>query len=248
MVVNYHGAFEFGRDLIFAEVDRFQHVRYHAVQAKYEESIGYKAADDLVQDARQAFRNPFKHPQNGTEERISSFYAANGGSISTQGREHYFNSLRHEFGANVQLFQGKDLAAIDRWASVQRSTDLGPKIAGLMAEIRFNRETAVYMRISVGQGTNPLERFRTAAFSQYQTIPFLEGILKSGDPSMHLKQCVFANDILDGLLKLIPKDNKERLRQRLVSELLPAFDVSSDDLESDLKAFAKTLGPILGVL
>ncbi|MDP2754082.1 MAG: hypothetical protein Q8P40_06790 [Nitrospirota bacterium] len=39
LVVNYHGSSEFGKDLIFAELDRFGHVRYHGLQAKYEPSI-----------------------------------------------------------------------------------------------------------------------------------------------------------------------------------------------------------------
>ena len=34
-VMNYHGNREFGKDLILGDVDRFQHVVYFGVQAKY---------------------------------------------------------------------------------------------------------------------------------------------------------------------------------------------------------------------
>src|SRR5947208_1568790 len=79
LVVNYHGHSEFGKDLIFGEIDRFGHVRYHGLQAKYEQSISLNEVETLIKDARQAFANPFTHPQTGSVERISSFYAINGG-------------------------------------------------------------------------------------------------------------------------------------------------------------------------
>ena len=40
IVVNRHGQSEAGMDLIVGEIDRFAHVRYHGVQAKFEASIG----------------------------------------------------------------------------------------------------------------------------------------------------------------------------------------------------------------
>jgi hypothetical protein len=96
-VVNYHGVSEFGKDLIFAEIDRFGHVRYHGLQAKYESSFSLKDSESLIDDCRQAFANPFKHPQTGATERISTFYAVNGGSVSDQATTHFFNSTS-QFG------------------------------------------------------------------------------------------------------------------------------------------------------
>lgn len=34
VVVNYHGTREFGKDLIFAEIDSFGHIVYHGPQAR----------------------------------------------------------------------------------------------------------------------------------------------------------------------------------------------------------------------
>ena len=40
VLVNYHGKREAGMDLIVGEIDRFNHVRYHGIQAKYVASVG----------------------------------------------------------------------------------------------------------------------------------------------------------------------------------------------------------------
>src|SRR5438477_12444055 len=89
LVVNYHGSSEFGKDLIFAEVDRFGHVRYHGLQAKYQPSISLNEVEELISDCLQAFANPFTHPQTGTVERISTFYVINGGSLGIEALAHY---------------------------------------------------------------------------------------------------------------------------------------------------------------
>ncbi len=94
LVLNYHGSTEFGKDLIIGEFDRFSHVRYHGIQVKYVPSISLSAADDLIRDCHQAFKNPFRHPQTGHEQRISTFYAINGGSISDQSKTHFFPAFR----------------------------------------------------------------------------------------------------------------------------------------------------------
>lgn len=62
VVVNFHGTSEFGKDIIFGEIDRFGHVVYHGLQAKYVASTSLSASDELIEDAKQAFNNPFTHP------------------------------------------------------------------------------------------------------------------------------------------------------------------------------------------
>ena len=58
VVLNYHGCREFGRDVIFGDIDRFGHVVYYGMQIKYETSIGLAASHELIQDAEQgAHRN-----------------------------------------------------------------------------------------------------------------------------------------------------------------------------------------------
>src|SRR3990172_6897630 len=97
-VVNYHGQTESGMHLIVAEIDRFAHVRYHGIQAKYVPSIGKTAVHGLIQDATEAFAAPFNHPQTGAVHRISTFYAINAGSISEEARRLYFARLQAQHG------------------------------------------------------------------------------------------------------------------------------------------------------
>jgi hypothetical protein len=72
IVAEYHGQREFGKVLVFGEVDRFGEVAYHGLQAKYVESIGQKEAEGLIDDCRQAFRNPFRHSNTGAEARTKA--------------------------------------------------------------------------------------------------------------------------------------------------------------------------------
>src|SRR4051794_33046964 len=81
LIARYHGNREFGKDVVFAELDRFGHVRYHALQAKYVQTVGLAEARGLIEDCKQAFETPFTHPTTGQTERISCFYVANGGSF-----------------------------------------------------------------------------------------------------------------------------------------------------------------------
>ncbi|HTU21837.1 MAG TPA: hypothetical protein VMG10_27610 [Gemmataceae bacterium] len=93
IVLNYHGARELGRDVIFGDIDRFGHVVYYGMQIKYETSIGKRASHALIEDAEEATNNPFTHPQTGKEEYISRFYVANAGDISELARSNFFKSL-----------------------------------------------------------------------------------------------------------------------------------------------------------
>ena len=117
-VTNYHGTREHGKDLVFGETDRFGHHIYHGLQAKYVPSISQKEAGSLIDDARQAFIMTFQHPTSGIAERISKFYVVNGGSISDNVRDLFFQALRPQFGANVRLIDGNEMVALERQASL----------------------------------------------------------------------------------------------------------------------------------
>jgi hypothetical protein len=83
IVAEYHGAREFGKDLVFGEIDRFGEVAYHGLQSKYQDSISQADSEGLIEDCKQAFRHPFRHPTTGAEHRIASLVVANAGSIVT---------------------------------------------------------------------------------------------------------------------------------------------------------------------
>lgn len=146
IVANYHRSHgELGKDLVFAEIDRFGHIRYCGLQAKYEQSIGLSAVETVIQDCRQAFASPFTHPHTHTEERIQTFYAVNGGSISEDARQHFFGSVGHPLAACTRLLDGKSLLALDRWAAANRSLATLSDLNGLLLETRYNRRLASLM-------------------------------------------------------------------------------------------------------
>lgn len=183
LVINTHGRTEFGRDLVFSEVDRFGHVKYHGLQAKYVASISLNGIEDLVRDCKQAFENPFAHPQTGTSERISSFYVATAGSVGPEASQHYFNSLLKLYAGNVRLLQGKDLVVLDRWASTARRERVVELLSGLLVELNYNEKYALPSLLSsmrelqAGTGTWALWRLRADTASSYLREPFMTSTL-----------------------------------------------------------------------
>ena len=141
-VTNYHGTREYGKDLVFGETDRFGHHIYHGLQAKYVPSISQKEAFSLIDDAKQAFTMTFQHPTSGVEERISKFYVVNGGSISDNVRDLFFQALRPQFGANVRLIDGNEIVALERHASLVIEA-ASKFLTQLLRELTYNRASMI---------------------------------------------------------------------------------------------------------
>lgn len=164
VVVNFHGTSEFGKDVIFADVDRFANVVYHGLQVKYVSSTSLSASAELIDDAKQAFNNPFTHPQTGSTERISTFFAVNGGSISDQATTNFFNALQPIYGANVRLLDGKALASLDRLAAMNSGNLVKPQLSGMLLEIRSNRMTTIHNAKRISEYLNGADQPPTAKF------------------------------------------------------------------------------------
>jgi hypothetical protein len=117
VVLNYHGRREFGRDVIFGEVDRFGHFVYYGMQIKYEPSIGLKSSHALAEDAEQATHNPFRNPQTGQDDYISCFYVANAGEYSDEARDNFFNITRRRGVRDAKLLDGNSLVLLNQSAA-----------------------------------------------------------------------------------------------------------------------------------
>lgn len=120
IVFNYHGQAEFGKDIIFGDIDRFGREIFFGMPAKYLPSISQKNSHCLVDDVVEAFTHPFTHPQTGKEEYISKFYVANAGSIAPNARANFFKRLATMNIRKVSLLDGQALKVRERWASVPR--------------------------------------------------------------------------------------------------------------------------------
>lgn len=181
IVANYNGKREFGKDLLVGEVDRFGHVRFHGVQAKYEPSIGKEAMHSLIQQCDEAFVSPFTHPQTGQLQRISTFYAATAGSVSDEARELFFAAMQPKHADNVRVLDGKALLALDRFAVISRSEDIRELLDGLLQEVRYASRALDHLvplleQIQQSDGNGvvyPMIRLRINAVSAFLVRPVL---------------------------------------------------------------------------
>jgi len=253
LVVNYHGHAEFGKDLVFAEIDRFGHVRYHGLQAKYEPSISLNEIEGLINDCKQAFSNPFTHPQTGTIERISSFYAINGGSIGPEAVQHYFNSLLLAYGGNSRLLQAKDLLALDRWASRNQTENVVAVINGLRIELSFNQNigpnwvSVLQRKISGEEASWPIGRFKTDAVSAYLMQPILQNFFNATEILKYWERCSVCNRIFDILTPGVfaPK-NKDEVMKTCLNHLM-GIETLETSVQSALRQALQTLGPLVAI-
>src|SRR5687768_1567002 len=94
VVVNYHGKREHGKDLVFGEFDRFGHVLYYGLQAKYEASIPNSKVKEMVDDVESAFANEFVHPHTHKRELITRFYFVNSGTFSEYVPDDFFSRIK----------------------------------------------------------------------------------------------------------------------------------------------------------
>ena len=260
VVANYHRTHgELGKDLVFAEIDRFGHIRYSGLQAKYEESIGLSAVETLIQDCRQAFANPFTHPHTHEAERIQSFYAVNGGSISDDASQHFFGSVGHPLAACVRLLDGKSLLALDRWSAANRSLATLPDLNGLLLEIGYNRRLGALIVPPLNQllqsqagvepsrvMTNPVfpNRFRVNAAAQYLQRPFFIEAVPAQLVEAYWENLVLCNAMLDRCIGVTTVGVVTGNLKGVV-EKIPVNTGIGDDLGVKIADVLQTLSPLV---
>ena len=251
VVANYHGHAEFGKDLVFAEIDRFGHVRYHAVQSKYLPSISLNAIEELVLDCKQAFNNPFTHPQTGAVERISTFYAVNAGSIGPEATQHFFQSLVGVYGGNVRLLQARDLLVLDQWATAQRHEQIIHRLTGLLLELRFNRRQiqaiANNYKTSLDNKKAPLifTSIRTDAVSQYLSAPILADEVSADIVEAYWQACsVLEAWISVHRMRSIKPDDDRAASEASFMGMTSRIEKFAATIESQLKTVIAKLGPL----
>lgn len=208
-VHNYHGTREYGKDLILGKFDEFCHRTYYGVQAKFEESIGQGQVGGLLNDVREAFDNPFRHPQDGTEQRITRFFVVNGGSLSDQARDNFFNGI-HEPArkANTNVFDGKALVYLDRFATFSRNSLIREHLTAIQLELRINRqlmttlETKIHEHVT-NKGPYPVVRLRTQACAGWLEKPPLTDANFYGMVNEYFLSIQMLNYIADSIDQLI---------------------------------------------
>lgn len=219
VVENYHGTREFGKDLICGTFDNFGDTLFYGIQVKYETSIGLNSVESLIRDSKQAFRNPFRHPRTGTEHRIAFFIAINGGSISDQAKEHFFNSLDDTLRPYARLIDGKSLVSLHKFVSWREVQRIREQITGMVAEVEANRKLKsvgrladFVQRISSHDREVPLERLRNNCVSAYLANPSLPDVIQAWEAHKYWQATQSLNRFLDILSQpgymVVEKDRK----------------------------------------
>jgi hypothetical protein len=176
VVANYHGKREQGKDLVFGEIDRFGHVLYYGLQAKYEKSIPSSMVQGMVDDVQSAFANPFTHPQTNKQEVITRFYYVNAGSFSEYVPDDFFNRI-DRWKRHTVILDGPALLMLNRWAALNRTVLLRELLSGLILETRWNRSAstdlnnALPKRIADIQAPAHIVRYRLSATLAYLERP-----------------------------------------------------------------------------
>ena len=248
IVIEYHGTDEFGKDIVFAELDRFGNVRYHALQARFTTGIGLKGAADLIECCHQAFANPFVHPATGQHETISSFYAVNGGTISNSARKHYFAALVPLYHRNVFLIDGPTLLRLDRWAATAHFEVLYDRLVGLINELELNHDISGPLGDHVERllaypfsAPPPVERFFTAAVGHYSAHPFIPD-----HPTLTREYLLAAtrfNHILDALVvATVPTHYRYLIQQ--ANDHLTSLPALSRHIEQQAGRFLQVLSAL----
>jgi hypothetical protein len=181
LVTQTHGADEQGKDFIFADFDKFDHIRYYAGQAKLGDiGVGTSEIDKLLDQIKRAFRVQIKNRSGADERRISAVYIFASGKISSQAREYITEHCRSEpYGENVYYLDGDRLERLDRYINFRTDQELLTQLRGILSEAGHNLRTAQMIKdefASAEQKVFPM-RSRTSAFDQMLNMPVATELL-----------------------------------------------------------------------
>jgi len=244
MVVNYHGQREFGRDIVFGEIDRFGHVQYSAMQVKFEPSLGQATSHGLVADARESFGHKFHHPQRGTQEYISRFYVANGGSIATNCRDNFFTLLEPPVAANSILLDGRGVVALDRIAGLAHDSMARQSITGVLAELNVNDSYGLRQLLEnyLADGTWPMTRLRVVAVSGMLQRPVVPDTMALQALQSYWNCATTINSLIDSADTPLNVPEMKRIRIEAAIEKFDKLDMLSSQIRKSLTEVVEQIG------
>lgn len=169
LVTHTHGPDEHGKDLIFADFDRFEHPRYCAVQAK-KGDIGAGGIEllKLREQIQACFDVRVRDRKGAEDQRISAVYVMASGTISSAARTRLCGHFRSErYGENVYFLDGDRLETLNKFAAYRTDQDARSLLAALLRETDFNlrRLSDLAEKIKL-PGQTVVTHFRVAAVEQ----------------------------------------------------------------------------------
>lgn len=168
LVTHTHGANEHGKDFIFADFDKFEHIRYYAVQAKVGDiGTGTAALDKLLSQVKQCFTVKIRGYKGADEQRVSSVYILASGKISDQARTYITESCHNEhYGENVYFVDGDRLERLDQFQSYQDDQQRKAILAGIAVEAVTNMRFIPFIKDSLARQQVIIARCRCEAMNQ----------------------------------------------------------------------------------
>ncbi len=138
-VAETHGPEEYGKDFVFAELDRLGCVRYCAVQVKHCKLLRKGTqSEDLLRAINEAFDVPVRLSVAG-EQRIAVCYVFVSGRLSPQARRRVLEGCK-EGGRDGKVFllDGDRLAQLDRCVSYRVHAAAREVLGALLFDLTYN--------------------------------------------------------------------------------------------------------------
>ncbi|WP_339687321.1 hypothetical protein [Gimesia maris] len=252
IVMNYHGANEYGKDLIIGEIDRFAHLRYYGVQVKYESSISQAKSHELINDCEEAFNVPFEHPHTGKKYHISSFYVINGGTFSDNAKTTFFRSVGTKFGENTYLLDGKALLQLDRITALHGAESMRSSLNGMLIELKYNVFWMTNIRESLGlmfesEGGYPVQRLSSNAIEGYLQNPFFPAF-QDTETVFRYWQCItIFNRIVDSIGLPVTSKGFKEARLNGVDDVMVSIRETHRQLWDLINKELEEIGPLVAL-
>jgi len=173
LVTHTHGAGEQGKDFIFADFDRFEHIRYYAVQAKVGSiRAGNIELDNLLNQVKRCFSVRIQGYKGADEQRVSSVYILASGKISDEARRYITGYCHSEhYGENVYYLDGDRLDHLKRFATYRDEHQRRAMLVGLYFEAQTNVTLLPSFKEIIAKKELTGDRCRCSAMDQALTYP-----------------------------------------------------------------------------
>jgi hypothetical protein len=175
------GASEMGRDVVFADYDRFAILRYFAAQVKSGDvraSGPDRELSNLVDQLRIAYDSSYTEPSNGREFRMSGVYLITKGNVTDYAKRY----LREKTGQWLHVIDGDGLETARFGASTRVSdAERAGRIAMLSTDLEF-RIIPVATSVTETIIAGPTVVFRPNVISTLSLEKFLDIAIVELDP------------------------------------------------------------------
>ena len=216
-VTHSHGTAEQGKDFFFADIDRFENVKFHACQVKLGNiGAGESELTTLLNQIERCFRVRIREHTTGEETRVSAVYVMASGRISGEARKYICDHCRGvPFGENVHFLDGDRLDQLNRFATYGIEKDRRIRMMGLITEAVTNLKV--------------LDAIEEYANSDNATSNLPQGMLPSNHFAMdhYLATGLLTNPVFMGLVMqaahACKRVNTHRERWVLPEELRDGF-------------------------